>query len=768
MKIRFCVALVSLCWLICLGLEEATAQPEPLGPSPQVKLTISRIFADPPLSGAPIKGLKIAPDGSRVTYLKGSAEKYDRLDLWQFNIASEKHEILVESAKLITTEKISAEEQSRRERQRISDSGIVDYVWSKDSKLIAFTLSGRIYVADLAGGTKTNSDSIQPLSINSDGVTDLKFSPQGRYLSYVRADQVFVLDLKVVPAKEVQVTPSRKGLRFGVAEFVAQEEMDRDTGYWWSPDDSALAIAEVDESTVELMKRYEINGDGFDVIEQRYPRVGTPNARVRLGLFAPNGSGKGRWLELTEPKDKALDYYLARVDWTPDSQSVLAQVQSRDQKQLVLRIFSKNDSRGRILMTETAPHWVNLHQDLRFLKGASEFIWKSDRDGHAHLYRLNFQGEVVRQLTRGDWPVKEIVSIDETQRMVYFLAHRESYYDQRLYGVSFDGGPLVVLTPEAGTHNVTMADGAQWFIDDCSDAQNPSRVDVVSFTKEPSKVALKTVTTISDNRLKRGTPLFQFRDQIAKTEFGSIKSNRGYDLHYRLVKPRNFIVGKRYPLLLAVYGGPARPDVRNAWGDRRFLIYSVLANEGYLVLTVDNRGMGPRSRDFLTSIAGRLGSPEVEDQVEVVKHFLTKSLVDPKRIGSFGWSYGGYMTLMLLSKHPELFKAGVAVAPVSDWTLYDTHYTERYMGTPQSNSQGYKDSNVLTHIAGLRGSLLLVHGMADDNVLFTHSTMVLKALQERGQLFETMVYPGSKHGIYGRPLQTHVYSTILDFLKRRL
>ncbi len=716
------------------------------------KLTVSRIFADPPLSGSPVKGLKVAPDASRVTYLKGSLEKSETLDLWQYDLSTKTHTPLVETKKLNANERLSAEETARRERMRISDSGIVDYVWSADSKKLSFTLGGRIYILSLE--TKV----ITPLPIDASEVTDLKFSPKGSFLSYVKSDNVWVVDFSKVPMQERTLTSGQPGkLRYGVAEFVAQEEMDRRTGYWWSSDESTLAIAEVDESQVLLMKRYEINGDGFDVIEQRYPKAGTPNAKVRLGLFSASGSGSPRWLKLTD----ATDFYLARVDWNPDSKTLLAQIQTRDQKSLALQLFGKDGKFIRTVFTEADAAWVDLHDDLRLLKEAPQMIWKSPRDGHAHLYLFNTDGTLVRQLTHGSWSVRKIVAINEPKRMIYFQANRETYLDQRLYAVSFDGGEVKSLTPAPGTHNVTMPDGSNWFIDDHSDIKNPNRITITGLDG-------KILDTLADNRALPGTALYPLGEQLARVEFASMQSQRGYELHYRLIKPSNFIPGKKYPLLLAVYGGPDRPQVRNAWEGRNYLFYSVLAKRGYLILTVDNRGMGPRSTQFLTAIANRLGTPEVEDQVEVLEHVIKKGSVDKNRVGTFGWSYGGYMTLMLMSKHPNLFKAGVSVAPVSDWSLYDTHYTERYMGDPVANKKAYDESNVLTHLQNLKGSLLLMHGMADDNVLFTNSTMVLKSLQERGVLFESTFYPGSKHGIYGKKQQTHVFTTIEDFLVRRL
>jgi dipeptidyl-peptidase-4 len=437
------------------------------------------------------------------------------------------------------------------------------------------------------------------------------------------------------------------------------------------------------------------------------------------------------------------DIYLARVDWR-DPQHLTFQRQSRDQKRLELIETDLASGRQRTLITETSRTWVPLHNDLRFLKDG-RLLWSSERTGYQHLYLVDTKGSATA-LTSGDWPVDSVLGIDEASGFVYFAAGKDSALDVQVYRVPLaPHGTIERLSKPDGTHKATFAGNASVYVDNWSAPGTPPQLQL--FRNDGSLIATLLRNDIDDPQ----HPYAQYRDAHLPLEFGTLTAADGRTrLHYSLIKPTGFDPGKRYPAVVYVYGGPAAQTVTRSWpgrGDHWFNQY--LAHQGYVVFSIDNRGTPRRGADFGGALYGRKGTVEIEDQLAGVKWLKTQPWVDPARIGVHGWSNGGYMTLMLLAKASDQYACGIAGAPVTDWALYDTHYTERYMGLPKANVAGYQEARVLEHIDGLTSKLLLIHGMADDNVLFTNSTALMSALQKRGQPFELMTYPGAKHGLKG-------------------
>jgi dipeptidyl-peptidase-4 len=548
-----------------------------------------------------------------------------------------------------------------------------------------------------------------------------------------------------------------------MAEFIAQEEMDRNTGYWWSPDERRIALTRVDDSPVSEVERFEIQATGARIVRQRYPATGTANARVDL-LVADLGSDVRLPLDLGQG-----DFYLPRVEWFPDSRAVAVQRQSRDQKTLELLRFGL-DGRSRVLITEHSDSWVPLHRELTFLQKSRQFIWGSSRDGFQHLYLYANDGTLVRPLTPGEFMVEGantesgIRAVDERNRRVYFTANLPSPLERQLFSVSLEkpGAPQRV-TQGSGTHEITMSQDARVFVDSFSNTDTPPNVTV-------RNAAGAQITVLVPNKIDSSHPYGAYADAHVATEFGSLAAPDGQALYYKILKPRDLVPGRRYPVVVDIYGGPARQRVINAWGN---LFHQYLAQHGYVVFSLDNRGSGERGVKFETALlgptGGRLGNIDVQDQVRGVEFLRTLPFVDGKRIGIYGWSYGGYLALMCLMQAPDAFAAGVAGAPVTDWSLYDTHYTERYLSTPQANPAGYAASNVLNHVEQLRRPLLLIHGMADDNVLFAHSTALMKKLQDLQKPFDLMTYPGGKHGVIKQSGPgLHAHATIVRFFDREL
>jgi dipeptidyl-peptidase-4 len=450
------------------------------------------------------------------------------------------------------------------------------------------------------------------------------------------------------------------------------------------------------------------------------------------------------------------------------------QRQSRDQKTLNLLQADPNSGATTELLSEHSDTWVDLHDELTFLEHSQRFIWASSRSGFKHLYLYDFNGKLVRQLTEGEWEVvgdseaRAIRGVSEQNNFVFFMSNEESPLERHLYSVALNDPRATPrrITADSGWHDVTMSKDTKVFLDTFSTPDHPP-----SLTLRGADG--KTLSVLIPNDVTPDHPYAPYLAEHLPTEFGTLKASDGQTLYYQIIKPKDATPGKRYPVVVDVYGGPGAQQVRKAWlGNARSnagFFREYLAQHGYVVFTLDNRGSAARGVRFKTPIYHHMASVEVRDQVAGVNFLKTLPYVDPKRIAVFGWSYGGYMALMCMMQAPEVFTAGIAGAPVTDWHLYDTHYTEQFMGTPQENADGYQASSVLTYANQLRGPLLIVHGMADDNVLFTHSTTLFKKLQDLGKQFDVMTYPGSKHALL-RHADTgpHAYATIKRFLDTQL
>jgi dipeptidyl-peptidase-4 len=681
---------IAFCCLIAASL----AAPATAGDLP-----LERVFSSPSLSGPTPREPKLSPDGRFVTLLKGRPDDKDRFDLWAIDTASGAARMLVDSQKIGSGGPISEEEKMRRERARIAGTkGITEYGWAPDSKSILVPIDGDLYLATLDGNVRRLTDT--PAT-----EIDAKVSETGRYLSFLR-DQNLVVKDAASGAERALTSDGGKTLSWGAAEFVAQEELGRDTGYWWSPDDRLIAVARVDESPVAIVKRAAIGASGTELIEQRYPSAGTRNAIVDLYLMTPDGQSRVKADLGSDP-----DYYLARVDWSKDGRSLFVQRLSRDQKRLDMLRIDPATGRSTLLFSETSPTWVNLTENFRPLKDGS-LIWSSERSGFAHLYRWN-AGKWT-QLTRGDWAVEKIAGIDEAAKRVYFTGTLETPLEQQLYWVRYDRPSAPVRVTETGWSNSAVMDkGATHALITRSSPRQPPQTFLAD-------AAGKRLAWVEENALTASHPYAPYLDSHVVPTFGSITGPDGSKLYYRMLAPK-LQPGRRYPVYLYVYGGPHGQEVTDAWY-RQLPLHEALVDKGWIVFSIDNRGTNRRGTKFEGAVYRSMGDAEVQDQLAGVAWLKQQPFVDPAKIAVQGWSYGGYMVLKLLEKAPGVFAAGVAVAPVTKWELYDTAYTERYLGNPSLDPKPYQSSDALDEAVKIRDPLLLIHGMSDDNVVFQNST----------------------------------------------
>ena len=729
-----------LCLLAALAAAPASAE----------RLTLDRIHGEPSLAGPGVKTLKVSPDGERVTFLRGRDDNQFQQDLWEYNMKDKTTRRLVDSKKLVPNEELSLEEKARRERARTASlSGIISYSWSPDGKQLLVPIAGDLYLVDVASPDTARK-------VASGNVLDPKISPKGRYVSFVRNQNLFVIDLKT--GAERQLTTDGKGtVHNGEAEFIAQEEMDQTTGYYWAPDDSAIAYKRYDEAPVPVARRFEIFADRTEVIDQHYPAAGDPNVLVDLFIVSPD-TGVSRKVDLGADKD----IYLVRADWSTDGKTLAYQRQTRDQKRLDLVAVDAASLAQRTLLTETSPTWVSIHNDLRFLKNRPAFIWASERSGRNHLYLYDLNGKLINPISSGEWGVDNVLAVDEKAGKVYVSSNRDAVIDKQTYALALNGSNAnkpVRISKGDGWHEAAFAGNGKIFVDTYSNPTTPPQVSI-------RRADGAMVEWLQHNELNANHPFAKYLPDLLPTEFGTIKAHDGQTLHYSMIKPANFDATKKYPVFLFTYGGPHSQRVTRTWGN---YFDQYMAQQGFVVFRLDNRGSSRRERQFTDVIYNNLGKNEVEDQVTGIDWLAQQSFVDPKRVGVFGWSYGGFMTLRLLAAASDKIAMGVSVAPVTDWALYDTHYTEQFVGaTPKSDPDAYARSGVFAHLDGLKSPLLLIHGMADDNVLFTNSTRLIDELVKRNVQFDLMTYPGAKHGISGRTSQRHVYGLIEAFFKKNL
>ncbi len=775
----------------------ATAQPEPVNPvyiktePGPGRLTPERIHADPALDGQALRKAAISPDGTRVSVLRGRPDNANQQDLWAYDLDTGEASLLVNSTDLISgPEVLSEEEKNRRERAREYGQGIVSYSWANDN-LLLFPLGGDIYTYDLI------QDKAMQITATKAYETDAKVSPLGHYASYVRSNELYITDLKT--GLERQITDgSTQTIRNATASFVVQEELDRDSGYWWSAKEDFIAYTQIDESSIAISNRIDFGADGVETISQRYPFAGTANATVKLGVI-PKTGGETVWVDLGPDKD----IYLTRVLWSQDGKNDLfAGVLSRDQKTHTFYKIDIQTGKSTVFYQERSKTWLNIGTDLKALPDGS-VLWSTEalndfldtsgdasdevsgnvadirsdkaaihspksRQGKRSLIKIDGTG-LVTQITPKSVLVNKLNCVRPDENALYFTAWTESPLERHIYRITLEGNALVQLSEGAkagknGRYSADFSLNCARYIGGFNNVQTP-----------PQSRAYKNDGTpliwLNENALTETHPYYPFKAASIVPEFGQLTAEDGSVLEYMLYKPLDLKAGEKRPVINVVYGGPGVQRVHKGWERRHF--ERMLAHHGFVVFSMDNRGANNRGKAFEDSLYRAMGGVEVRDQSMAIEWLKTQDYVDPDKIGVYGWSYGGYLTLHLLGQ-TDLFKSGVAGAPVTDWALYDTAYTERYLGSPKTGdpnyTQGvYENGSVFAHLDGLSEPTLVIHGMADDNVVFQNTVKLMDAVQKRGlHNVRFVTYPGEKHGFRQTHNKVHRDRTILEFFTATL
>ena len=593
------------------------------------------------------------------------------------------------------------------------------------------------------------------------------FSPDGSRVAFVRDNNLFIRDLTLglqpsggIPdtremAAEKQVTADGKvnEIIYGATDWVYEEEFEFSKAFAWSPDGKKIAFYRFDESKV---KEYQLTYYGDLYPEQykyKYPKAGEDNSVIGIFLYDLAN-------QMTTPVDigKETDIYIPRIKWTEDPGILALYRMNRHQDKLELMLADAATGSTKVIYTEQNKYYIDINDHWHFLKNNAGFLLTSEQDGFRHIYLYDMTGKLVRQLTKGKWEVLDVLGVDEKNGLVYYSATTTSPMDKDIRSVGLDGKNDTRLNTRPGSNSFDFSKTFAYYTGKWSDINTPSYNAVY-------KAGGAEVRLLQDNaKLKETMTAYQF----GKAEFFSFKTADGLELNGWMLKPPDFDPAKKYPVLFTIYGGPGSQSVNNSWGTVNAW-HQVWAQRGIIVVSVDNRGTGGRGEEFKKCTYLQLGKFETTDQVEAAKYLGTLGYVDKARIGMWGWSFGGYLTLSCLTKGADYFSFGIAVAPVTNWKYYDNIYTERYMRTPKENNAGYEDNSPVNHAAKLKGKLLMICGMADDNVHPQNSYDMVTALVAADKQFESQFYPNSNHGIYtGKNTSWHLYKRMTDFIMEKL
>ncbi|MCU1240677.1 MAG: peptidase dipeptidylpeptidase domain protein [Candidatus Acidoferrum typicum] len=707
--------------LVCLAQQQpgATGVATPASSKP---LTVDRIYSEPSLSGRLTRGIAWTRDSKQISFFESNGTgKAGKTELWAVDVASGQRRVLLSAEKLESV--LPADAEQRTQATGLGRHPPAEYQWAPGGGALLFQGPTSLAWFDL----KTQVS--RTVVSGKESIADPKISPDGRYVSFVRSHNLWLVS--VADGKERAFTEGgTEEVRKGELDWVYPEELEITTAYWWAPDSSAIAYFEMNERKVAKYPLVDFTSPAGEAEEERYPPAGGGNPIVRV-FVAPVGGGEAHAMDTGEN----TDIYIARVNWLTDSKHVAIQRLNRQQTILDLLISDAATGQTRTPLTEQDQYWINVNNDLRFLKDGKRFLWASERSGYRHLYLYDLEGKQLAQITKGEWEVSGVDAVDEGKGVVYFTGTAKSPLERHLYRVSLDGSAISRITIHNGTHGVNMAPDASAFVDTYSDVMTPLRQDV-------ARADGSLLRVINENK---DPELGEYH--LSAPQFLSVKAHDGMPLNAAMIKPPDFDSSKKYPVLIFTYGGPHAQVVSNAWGGSTGLWHQLMAQKGYIIFALDNRGSGGRGHVFEEPIHFRLGAQELSDQLDGVTYLKSLPYVDAERIGIWGWSYGGHMTLHAIFETGSVFKAGFAGGPVTDWHFYDSIYTERYLGLLPQNELGYRASSPINEAEKLKGKLLIAHGTGDDNVHFANTLSLIDRLIELQKYVEVMPFPGRGHGV---------------------
>ncbi len=738
------------------------------------EITLEDIYASATFQSRRFQGGQWADEGPIIRHIERQQDG-EVTNLVEYNLETDARTVLIDESTLYAED---VDRQIAIEDYQYSADGTKVLIYTDSQQVWRYNTKGMYYIYDVEDETLT------PLSDRDKGYQMFaKFSPDGEHVGFVRKRNLFVVNLNTMEETRLTSSGSDGAIINGTSDWVYEEEFGLRDGWSWSPDGDQIAFFQLDESETKAYTLTDLRqGQYPDMTKFRYPKAGEKNSEIHIGVIDIS-SGDRRFFETTtwNAGGDSLEY-IPRMGWTPEidgEHAVWLFRLNRDQNHLDLIYGDPETMETQVVLEENAKSWIEVETGfsdldvgkINYLEDGEHFVWISERDGYRHLYLYQNDGQFVRQISRGPWDVTDFHGIDEEQGYVYLTGTLESPLERHLYRVGLgaqSGGSEtsadpVKITEAQGWHSVNMSSDTRYYIDTYSNAERPPVVRL--HASDGERLQVLEPNQVLRERVK------EYR--LPVPEFTTVPAADGTELNAYIIKPNDFDPDKQYPLLMYAYGGPGSQTVMRSWGGSRYLWHAYLARtHDILVASVDNRGTGGRGKEFKSTTYRRLGRIEAEDQIVAAQHLRNLPYVDEERVGMWGWSYGGYLTLMsmMYQEGPKTFNLGAAVAPVTHWRLYDTIYTERYMSVPRNNERGYKKGSPIHYADRLQAhqNLLIVHGDMDDNVHFQNSVRMINALQEANKQFEFMMYPGRDHGIYGGLTRLHLFRMITDFITQNL
>lgn len=711
----------------------------------QKQITLEEIWASNNFMSSRIDALNSMKDG----------EHYSSLD--QVEGAVEINKYNYKTGEKVQTIFSSAKIKNPLTNKNLS---VVDYTFSADeTKLILTTETEHIYRHSFVANYfifDVATNKIYPVDKSTKQQLPT-FSPNGNKVAYVQNNNIFIEDVASGQPKMITSDGKKNQIINGASDWVYEEEFGFDKAFFWNIDGSKIAYYKFDESAVK-----EFNMSTYGTLypsdnKFKYPKAGEANSIVSIYIYDVN-RGETKKMNL----GSVIDQYIPRIAWTNDPNTLCITRMNRLQNKLELLLANFFTGDTELMYQEENQTYIDIHESepnfFYFLDDNKSFVVLSEKDGYAHLYHYDMKGKLINQITKGNWDVLTFYGINTKTNTLYYSSSETSATQENIYSIKLDGKTKKLLTAKNGTNNAVFNNTFSYFINTNTTANTPHYITLNDGNGKELRV-LENNQGLQD-RLKDY--------QLSKKEFFSFKTSEGVELNAWMIKPANFDASRKYPVLMYVYGGPGRNTVQDAWGGSDYFWHQMLAQKGYIVVSVDNRGTGARGKEFKNATYKQLGKLETLDQIEAAKHLGSLPYVDKARIGMQGWSFGGYLTSLCMTKGADYFKAGIAVAPVTNWRYYDSIYTERFLQTPQLNATGYDDNSPINFVKDLKGAYLLVHGTADDNVHFQNSVEMVSALVKANKQFDLMIYPDKNHGIYGGNTRLHLYTKMTNFILKNI
>ncbi len=707
----------------------------------QVKreLTLEDIFSSNMYVAEKVENIRWLPNGTAFTFTENNkASKL--LDIYKYEVESGSITLLLSGIDL------------KYNNKPIKMS---DYSWTNDGKYLLIegpekeiwrhSRQAPYYLYEL------ETKKITSLGNNDPNLRNVKLSPDGSMVGFVREHNIYIADVKTGEEKQLTFDGSTNILN-GEFDWVYEEEFSIADGWRWSPDGKKIAFWRFDQTRVKEFYMIDEMQVYNKVTPLKYPKTGEENSIVIIGVIDIETSDV-TWME-TASND---DMYIPRIYWTNSVDQIAILRLNRLQNYLELLMTDSNTGNSVVVLTDADTCWVEVDEPkAMFLKNEDKIVWVSERNGYRHAYLYNYEGNLINQITDGSWEIKEVLGISESDGWIYFSGKKDTPLEQHIYRAKLTGGNVERISQQAGWHTANFSPGLKYFINEFSSVNHPSK----TLLKKTDGTLIRI---LKENNLEVLNGI-----NMTYPEFSTFTTSDGFELNYYMIKPYDFDPDQKYPVIVYGYGGPGSQRVINKWYETRQLWHQMMTEKGYIVFCVDNRGTGGQGKSLKNLVYGDLSNWSVNDHIEAAKYLTSLTYVDSGRIGFWGWSGGGYLCLMLMTRANEYFSTGVSIAPVSDFHLYDAIWTERYLGLLENNQEGYKSSSVFTYAENLKGNLLIIHGTGDDNVHYQNTMQIVHDFQLKGKQFDLMLYPNKNHSIKGGNTRLHLFTKLTEYFLKHL